>query len=82
MEQVELRADPAVVVRPRLLEPLEVCVEVGLGEERGAVDPGELRVLLVAAPVRAREPRQLDRLDRQESWRCGPRQRSVKSPCV
>ena len=56
---------PAVVVRPRLLEPLEVRVEVGLREERRAVDPGELRVLLVAAPVRPREPGEPKRLDRR-----------------
>ena len=30
VEEVELRAEPAVVVRARLLEPLEVRVEVGL----------------------------------------------------
>ena len=40
-------------------------VEVRLRVERGAVDPRELRVLLVPAPVRAREARQLDRLDRR-----------------
>ena len=56
--------EPAVIVRPRLLEPLEIGVEVGLREERRAVDPGQLRVLLVAAPVGAGEPGQLDRLDR------------------
>ena len=60
VEQVELRADAAVVVRPRLLEPLEVRVEVGLREERRSVDPGQLRVLLVAAPVRAGEPGELE----------------------
>ena len=47
-----------------LLEPLEVGVEVVLAEEGGAVDPRELRVVLVAAPVGAREARELDRLDR------------------
>ena len=65
MEEVELRPEPAVVARARLLEPLEVRVEVGLREERRAVDPRQLRVLLVAAPVRAGEARQLDRLDRR-----------------
>ena len=64
MEEVELGADPAVVVRPRLLEPLEMRVEVGLREERGPVDPGQLGVVLVAAPVGAGEARQLERLDR------------------
>ena len=64
VEEVELRPEPAVVARARLLEPLEVRVEIVLRVERGAVDPGQLRVLLVAAPVRAREAGQLDRLDR------------------
>ncbi len=67
MEEVELRSEPAMVARARLLEPLEVRVEVGLGVERGAVDPRELRVVLVAAPVRAGEARQLDRLDRRRA---------------
>ncbi len=54
-----------MVARTRLLEPLEMRVEVGLGVERRSVDPRELRVLLVPAPVRAGEARQLDRLDRR-----------------
>ena len=57
MEQVELDAEPAVVALPRLLEPLEVRVEIGLRVEGGAVDPGQLRVVLVAAPVGAGEAR-------------------------
>ena len=65
MEEVELDAEPAVVAGARLLEPLEVRVEVGLGVEGGAVDPRELLVLLVAAPVRAREAGELERLDRR-----------------
>ena len=64
VEEVELRAEAAVVALARLLEPLEVRVEVGLREERGAVDPGQLRVVLVAAPVGAGEAGQLERLDR------------------
>jgi hypothetical protein len=64
VEEVELRPEAAVVALPRLLEPLQVCVEVVLRVERGAVDPRQLRVVLVAAPVRAGDPRQLDRLDR------------------
>ena len=64
VEEVELAAEPAVVARLRLLEPLEVGVEIGLRVEGGAVDPGQLRVLLVAAPVGAGERGQLDRLDR------------------
>ena len=53
-----------MVARARLLEPLEVGVEVGLRVERGAVDPRELGVVLVAPPVGAREARQLHGLDR------------------
>ncbi len=53
-----------MVAALRLLEPLQVRVEVGLGEERRAVDPRQLRVVLVAAPVRAGEAGELDRLDR------------------
>ena len=64
VEQVELHAEPAVVALARLLEPLEVRVEVGLRVERGAVDAGQLLVVLVAAPVRAGEAGQLERLDR------------------
>ena len=64
VEEIELRADVAVVAAPRLLDPLEVGVEVLLRIERGAVDPRELRVGGVAAPVRAGEAGQLERLDR------------------
>ena len=53
-----------MVAALRLLEPLQVRVEVGLREEGRAVDPRQLRVLLVAAPVRAGEAGELDRLDR------------------
>ncbi len=64
MEEVELDAQAPVVALPRLFEALEVVVEILLREERGAVDTGELFVVLVAAPVRAGEPGQLERLDR------------------
>ena len=67
VEEVELRSEPAMVARARLLEPLQVRVEIGLRVERGAVDPRELRVALVAAPVRTGEARQLDRLDRRRA---------------
>ena len=65
VEEVELRAETAMVAGAGLLEPLEVRVEVGLRVEGGPVDARELRVLLVAAPVRAGEPRELQRLDRR-----------------
>ena len=64
MEEVELHPELAMVALARLLEPFEVCVEVGLRVEGGAVDAGQLGVVLVAAPVGAGEPGQLDRLDR------------------
>src|SRR5437868_2978157 len=64
MEQIELHAEAAVVALARFLEPREMRVEILLRVERGAVDAGELRVALVAAPVRAGEARELERLDR------------------
>ncbi len=64
MKEVELRPEPPVVAPARLLEPLEVRVEVFLRVEGGAVDARELRVALVAAPVGACEPGELQRLDR------------------
>src|SRR5581483_6838252 len=67
VEEVELDAKAAVIALARLLEPLEVCVEIGLRKECGAVDAGELLVALVAAPVRAGEAGQLERLDRLRS---------------
>ena len=65
VEEVELPPEHAVVARLRLLEPREMRLEVALVVERRPVDPGQLRVLLVAAPVGAGEARELDRLDRR-----------------
>src|SRR5512132_4357824 len=65
MDEIELASQPAVIAALRLLEPLEVRVEVGLGEEGRPVDPRQLRVVLVTAPVRAGEAGELDRLDRR-----------------
>ena len=53
-EQVELAAELAVVALLGLLEAVQVLVELLLRRPRGAVDPLEHRVGLVAAPVRAR----------------------------
>ena len=64
VEELELRPEPPVVAPARLLEQREVRVEVGLRVERGAVDAGQLGVVLVAAPVGAGEAGQLERLDR------------------
>src|SRR3954454_22718008 len=48
----------------RLLQTLEVGVQIGLVVEGRAIDPRQLLVVLVAAPVGPGEPGQLDRLDR------------------
>src|SRR5882762_7927645 len=53
-----------MVALARLCQALEMGVEVLLGVERGAVDARQLRLRRVAAPVRAGEPRELQRLDR------------------
>ena len=64
VEELELRPEPPMVAPARLLEQREVRVEVGLRVERGAVDAGQLGVVLVAPPVRPGEAGQLERLDR------------------
>ena len=62
-EEAELGAEAAVVARLRLLDPLQVGLEVLLREEGGAVDPGQHLAVLVAAPVGAGDRVELDRLD-------------------
>ena len=57
------RAELAVVARPRLLELLEVRVEIGLLEEGRPVDAREHLAVGVAAPVGAGDRLQLDRAD-------------------
>ena len=64
MHEVQLRPEPAMIPPPCLLHALDVSVEVGLRVEGRPVDPRQLRVLLVAAPIRTGEPGELDRLDR------------------
>ena len=64
VKEVELTPEPTVVAALRLLEALQVRVQVRLREEGRAVDPRQLRVVLVAAPVRAGQAGELDRLDR------------------
>src|SRR5581483_11276596 len=59
-EQVELDAELAMVAFGRFIEAAQVRLEVGLGRPRRAVDALELRVALVAAPVRPRDPHQLE----------------------
>src|SRR6478672_3894921 len=53
-----------MVALARFLEPLQVRVEILLRVEGGAVDPRQLWLRRVAAPVRAGEPGQLQRFDR------------------
>ena len=62
--QVELRTELAMVALRRLVEKLMIVVELLLRRKRGAVDALQLRVLRVAAPVRARDGLQLDGADR------------------
>ena len=62
-EDAELRAEPAVIARLRLLDPLEVSLEILGREERGPVDPGQHLPGLVAPPIGAGDRVQLDRLD-------------------
>ena len=65
VEEVELAADAAVVAAAGLLQQPQVLVQVGLLEERGAVDAGEHRLVRVAAPVRPGLGEQLESLDRR-----------------
>ena len=59
-EQVELDAELAVIALGGLLEAVQVLLEVRLRRPRGAVDALELRALLVAAPVGAGDPHELE----------------------
>ena len=61
-EEVELSPQLAMVPRSRLLQPLQVRVQVLLREERSAVDPGEHLAVLVAAPVGPGHRQQLEGL--------------------
>ena len=80
-EQAELGAEPAVVAGPRLLEPLQVLLEVRLAEERGPVDAGEhLRSSRRRASRRPATELSLNALIRPVEGPCGPRQRSTKGP--
>ncbi len=62
-EQLELAPELAVVAPLRLLEPLEVAVELRLRRERDPVDPLQHLAVLVAAPVRAGRTEELHGLD-------------------
>jgi hypothetical protein len=60
VEQVQLQAQPAVVAPLRLLQPVQVVGQGLLGLPGGAVDALQLLAGLVAAPVRASDPQQLE----------------------
>src|SRR5581483_6695538 len=62
-EEAELRAEPAMVACPRLLEAPQVLLELLAREEGGAVDAGEHLAALVAAPVGARDRGELEGRD-------------------
>ena len=62
-EDLQLFAQLLVVALLRLLEELHVVVELALRHPGGAVDASQLRLLLVAAPVRARDAKQFERLE-------------------
>src|SRR6266542_673405 len=59
VEQVELAAEAAVVAPLGLLEPEEILVELLLVRPGGAVDPLQLGILRVAAPIGAGDVHQL-----------------------
>ena len=59
-EEIELPAEDPVVALPRLLQPVEVGLEVFLLEPGGAVDPLEHLPLLVAPPIGAGGVQQLE----------------------
>ncbi len=61
--EVELATEPAVVTPLGFLEVVQVLLEGLLGLPCGAVDPLELPVLLVTAPVRRRAAHQLEGRD-------------------
>ncbi len=60
-EQIKLLAQKAVIPLGSLFQPLEMLLHLLCGEECRAVDPLQLRILLVAQPVGAREARDLHR---------------------
>ena len=62
VEQVHLAPQLAVVALGGLFQPVEMRVELLLVEPAGAIDARKLRILLVAAPVCARHPHQLEGL--------------------
>ncbi len=79
--EVELLAELAMVAPLGFLEELEMALQLRLGRPRGAVDPLQHRVLLVAPPIGAGDAGQLECAELPVDGTCGPRQRSFQSPC-
>ena len=67
-EEVELLAQDAMVAARGFFKAGEVGVEIFLGEECGAIDALELRILLVAEPVSAGEAGDLESFDAAGGW--------------
>ncbi len=61
-----------MIARLRLLDPLQVLLQIRLGEERSAVDTREHRPGRVTAPVGARDRLQLERADAAGARRVRP----------
>src|SRR5205814_7605540 len=62
MKEVELAAELAMVAAFGFLEPEEILVELFLAWPSGAVDPLQLGVIRIAAPIGARDIHQLEGL--------------------
>src|SRR5690606_8060025 len=62
-EQLEFAAEAAVIATLGLLAGRQVGIELGLSREECAVDALEHRTVLVAAPVSARDVRELERAE-------------------
>ena len=60
VEQVHLRAQLAMVALARFLQPRQMVGQLPLVEPARAIDAGQHRILLVAAPIGARHARQLE----------------------
>ena len=72
MEQLQRDSDAAVVAATGFLDPLEVFFELAARREGSAVDPLQHRVVLVTAPVGARDLEQLPRADLVAALDVGP----------
>src|SRR5258708_25740209 len=67
-EPIQLLPELAMVALLRRLQPVQIRVKIFLIEERRSVNALQLRVLLVAFPIRARDGKQLECLDPLGRW--------------